>query len=69
VEIMSEPIRTDDDQRARARAWRTEQARKTFAEIDAREPGHGAVSEAEVEQAVDDVLAELDRERSVQRRK
>ncbi len=59
---MSEQARGDDEQRARARAWQREQARKTLAEIRAGAPGHREVSEAEIDQAVDDVLAELDRE-------
>lgn len=59
---MSEQASSDDEQRARAKAWQREQARQTFAEIDAGAPGHREVSEAEIDQAVDDVLAELDRE-------
>lgn len=59
---MSEEATSDDQQRAQARAWQREQARKTLVEIRAGAPGHREVSEAEIDQAVDDVLAELDRE-------
>ena len=59
---VSEQARSDDEQRARARAWQREQARKTLAEIRAGAPGHREVSEAEIDQAVDVALAALDHE-------
>jgi len=59
---MSEQARSDDEQRAAARTWQREQARKTLAEIRAGAPGHREVTEAEIDQAVDSALAELDQE-------
>jgi hypothetical protein len=46
---MSEQAKSDDEQRARARAWQREQARKTLAEIRAGAPGHGEVSEDDID--------------------
>lgn len=57
---MSEPVRTEEEQRARARAWQREQARETFAEIDAGAPGHGEVTEADVDAVFDRYLARTD---------
>ena len=46
---MSEQAKSDDEQRARARAWQREQARKTLAEIRAGAPGHGEVFEDDID--------------------
>jgi len=54
---MSEQTSIDDEeQRARARVWQRQQARKTFAEIDSGAPGHDEVSEADVDAVFDRYL-------------
>jgi len=58
---MSAVVESDDRERERTRAWQLEQARRTLAEIDAGAPGHGEVSEADIDAVFDRRYAELDR--------
>lgn len=57
---MSAVAGSEEGARERSRAWQLEQTRRTLADIDAGVPGHGEVSEADIDAVFDRRYAELD---------